>query len=113
MPALAGLHLVALMGPAGHACSDHICQCLRRAPAAPASPSMDCHLASASSAPPDCQLRAACRHKLPLLEPTRPCLAPDEAPRAMATGVEPLERAPARGPLAGILRIDLPPPKHL
>ena len=101
--------LAAALRTMAHACSDHVCLC---AGPSRVGRSATCHDGRPPGRP-DCQMRSGCRHDTTLGMSAAPLyLAPstDDAlalPRANTIGA-----AGARRPLAGVLRIDSPPPRR-
>lgn len=116
---VAVLVLAAFTGPilsgfsasAVHDCTDHSCQCAKRPPSK-SDTRQPCH-GGEGAAERGCEIRGRCNHDSPVLVTARAYVMPRAVSAAISVTAELLAPPPAPSPLAGVLRIDSPPPKSL
>src|SRR6266704_6277435 len=118
-PWVAVIALLAFTGPisssfiasAAHECTDHSCRCTKRPPSQP-NTTQPCH-GGESAAERGCGIRSRCNHDSPVLVTARAYIMPRVLSAAITVTAELLAPPPAPSPLAGVLRIDSPPPKNV
>jgi hypothetical protein len=109
LSALLGSMFTTVLAPAGEGCTEEACRCAHHRDSKPRS-SLPCH-ERARAAERDCEIQGTCAHVSPMIVSPRPYLVPDVAQAALSRTAEILDPPRDCPPLAGILRIDSPPPK--
>lgn len=94
-----------------HDCTDHVCACVRRSESSRENPAQPCHGSSGDTAS-RCEMRGKCAHETPLLMTGRLYLRPQTPPGTVSLKAEMLPGVRVSRLRAGVLRVDLPPPRH-
>lgn len=101
---------LAAVRPIAHRCTEYVCVCTGSRPSRKAHPE-GCHSGGAPQKR-DCQMRSGCRHDPAVGTTATSYFAPATAEIQPPLGNRVIGLTEARRPLAGILRIDSPPPER-